>query len=257
MTIVTLTTDFGLQDYYVPALKGSMLSRFSALNIVDISHNITNHDIVQAAFVFKNAWKAFPAGTIHALSVNNLGGEKYRFLIVAHEGHYFIGPDNGIFSLIFNQTPQLAYEVPFSGLNFIPLRDCLANAVGHIAQELPLEDIGTPVDDLVERISLQPVISPSQIRGAVIHVDNFDNVIINITRDLFEKVGRGRDFQLYFKRHDPITRLAAHYNDVPIGEPLCLFNSDYLEIAINMGKAAEMLGLKIEDTIQIDFQTEV
>jgi hypothetical protein len=257
MTIVTLTTDFGLQDYYVPALKGAMLSRHQALNIIDISHNITNHDIVQAAFVFKNAWKAFPEGTIHVLSVNNLGGEKYRFLIVVQEGHYFIGPDNGIFSLIFNIPPQLVYEIPFSGLNFIPLRDCLASAVGHIAQQLPLEDLSVPVTDMVERISLQPVISPAQIRGAVIHIDNFDNVIINITRELFEKVGRGRDFKLYFKRHDPITRLAAHYNDVPIGEPLCLFNSDYLEIAINMGKAAEMLGLKIEDTIQIDFQTEV
>jgi S-adenosyl-L-methionine hydrolase (adenosine-forming) len=77
-----------------------------------------------------------------------------------------------------------------------------------------------------------------------------------VTQDLFHKVGHGRPFQLYFKRHDPITSLSTHYNDVAIGETLCLFNSDYLEITINMGKAAEMLGLKVEDTIQIDFLSE-
>ena len=109
------------------------------------------------------------------------------------------------------------------------------------------------VDDMVQRITLQPVIAPAQIRGAVIHIDNYDNVVMNVTRTLFEKVGRGRNFQLYFKRHDPITKLSENYNDVPIGDTLCIFNSDYLEISINMGKAAEMLGLKIEDGIQIDF----
>jgi S-adenosylmethionine hydrolase len=257
MTTVTLTTDFGLQDYYVAALKGAMLSRHQNLSFIDISHNIKNHDIVQAAFVFKNAWTAFPEGTIHVLSVNNFGGEKHRFLIFNHQNHIFIGPDNGIFSLIFKNIPLIAYELPFSGLNFTPIRVCIANAVGHVANGFPIEDIGNPADELVERISLQPVISPAQIRGAVIYIDNYDNVIVNITRDLFEKVGRGRPFQLYFKRHDPITRLVEHYNDAPIGETLCLFNSDYLEIAINMGKAAEMLGLKIDDTIQIDFQTEL
>jgi hypothetical protein len=113
--------------------------------------------------------------------------------------------------------------------------------------------LGNPARDILQRITFQPVIAPSQIRGAVIYVDNYDNVVSNITRDLFEKVGRGRPFQLFFKRHDPILRLSKHYNDVPIGETLCLFNSDYLEVSINMGKAAELFGLKIEDTIQINF----
>ena len=82
-------------------------------------------------------------------------------------------------------------------------------------------------------------------------------MIVNIRRELFEQVGQNREFALYFKRHDPITQLSLHYNDVPIGETLCLFNSaDYLEIAINMGKAGSLLGLKMEDTIQIDFKEE-
>ena len=258
MQIVTLTSDFGLQDYYVPALKGTILSRHRALNIVDISHQIKHHDIVQAAFVLKNAWASFPEGTIHVLSVNNLGGERGRFLAFKYEKHIFIGPDNGIFTLVFPNlisSTQLLdiVEIPFVGLNFEYVRGAIANAVGHLASNMPLETLGNPAKDILQRITFQPVIAPSQIRGAVIYVDHYDNVVSNITRDLFHKVGRGRSFQLFFKRHDPVLRLSEHYNDVPIGETLCLFNSDYLEVAINMGKAAEMFGLKIEDTIQIDF----
>lgn len=255
MQIVTLTTDFGLQDYYVPVLKGAILSRHRAVNIVDISHQIKHHDIVQAAFVLKNTWSAFPEGTIHVVSVNNFGGDRGRFLAFKYERHIFIGPDNGIFTLIFpNLSPLNIVEIPFVGLNFEYVREALANAISQLVLNPALELLGNPARDILQRITFQPVIAPSQIRGAVIYVDNYDNVVSNVTRDLFEKVGRGRSFQLFFKRHDPIMRLSKHYNDVPIGETLCLFNSDYLEVAINMGKAAEMFGLKIEDTIQIDFR---
>jgi S-adenosyl-L-methionine hydrolase (adenosine-forming) len=258
MQIVTLTTDFGLQDYYIPSLKGTMLTRHRALNIIDISHQIKHHDIVQAAFVLKNAWTAFPEGTIHVLSVNNLGGERGRFLVFKYEKHIFVGPDNGIFTLVFPnllafKQPLEIIEIPFIGLNFEYIREAIANAVYHLASNLPLENLGNPAKDILQRITFQPVIAPSQIRGAVVYVDHYDNVVSNITRDLFNKVGRGRPFQLFFKRHDPVLSLSAHYNDVAIGETLCLFNSDYLEVAINMGRAAELFGLKIEDTIQIDF----
>ncbi len=253
MYIITLTTDFGLQDYYVPVLKGTMLQRHQALNFIDISHNIKNHDIVQAAFTLKNAWHQFPEGTIHLVSVNNFGGERNRFLVLHHQNHFFIGPDNGIFTLLFDTPPQYIYEIPFQGLNFQHVKEAFADAIDVIVSEKPLAEMWSPVTDMVQRITLQPVIAPSQIRGSVIHIDNYDNVIINVTRVLFEKVGRGRNFQLYFKRHDPILKLSEHYNDVSIGDTLCLFNSDYLEISINMGKAAEMLGLKLEDSIQIEF----
>ena len=254
MQIVTLTTDFGSQDYYVPVLKGAILSRHRAVNIVDISHQIKHHDIVQAAFVLKNTWSAFPEGTIHVVSVNNLGGERGRFLAFKYEKHIFIGPDNGIFTLVFPKlSPLNIVEIPFAGLNFESVREALANTVGQLAANSALELLGNPAKDILQRITFQPVIAPSQIRGAVIYIDNYDNVVSNVTRDLFEKVGRGRPFQLYFKRHDPILSLSKHYNDVSIGETLCLFNSDHLEVAINMGKAAELFGLKIEDTIQIDF----
>ena len=115
-------------------------------------------------------------------------------------------------------------------------------------------EIGLPVMEVERRIALQPVISTAQIRGSVIYIDHYENVIVNVQEELFERVRNGRDFQLFFKRHDPIVCMSNHYHDVNIGETLCLFNeAGYLTIAINMGKAASLLGLKLDDMVQIDF----
>lgn len=254
MTIVTFTSDFGYQDYYTSIIKGAMLQRQRRLHFVDITHNVKNYDIVQAAFIFKNAWQNFPEGTIHVLSINDFYSEKKTFLAIQHQGHYFVGPDNGLFWLIFEQMPEAVYELPLATWSGFMLKDIFADAVKHITTQKDFSKIGTKREEIVQRISLQPVISHAQIRGSVIHIDNYDNVIVNITRQLFEQVSNNRPFELYFKRHDPITRLCENYYDVPVGEALCLFNSaDCLEIAINMGRAATLLGLHVEDVVQIDF----
>ena len=254
MPIVTLISDFGLNDYYVALLKGAMLCENQNLNIVDITHNINNYDIVQAAFILKNSYASFPKGTIHILSVNNFHDKKRRFLAVRHDEHYFIGADNGIFSLLFEETPTDIYKLDFKNKGTFPLKNVFAKAVGHLTSELPFNEIGLPVKEIVERITFQPVIGLSQIRGAVIHVDKYENVVVNISRKLFEQVWQERDYEISFRRNDPVTKIFTNYYDVPIGETLCRFNSaDYLEISINMGKASSMLGLKIEDTVQVDF----
>ncbi len=256
MPIVTLTSDFGWKDYYLAMIKGAMLCQRRDLNIIDITHDITNYDIVQAAFIFRNAWPSFPKGTIHVLSVNDFGDGKQNFLAIRHEGHYFIGPDNGVFSLVFETIPKEVYQLDFQAKGKFPLKEVYAKAVGHLAHEKPFQEIGLPATETVSRITFQPVIGASQIRGAVIHVDKFENVVLNIPQSLFNKVGEKRSFSLSFKRHDPIKKLSKHYHDVPVGEVLTRFNSaGYLEIAINMGKAASLLGLNLEDAVQIDFRT--
>ena len=255
MPIITLTSDFGLDDYYSALIKGAILCENQTLNIIDITHNINNYDIVQGAFVLKNAYQSFPEGTIHILSVNNFYDKKPRFLAVRNNGHYFIGPDNGIFSLLFDELPQDIYKLDFKNKGIFPLKNVYAQAVRHITGEMPFNEIGLPVKKIVERISFQPVIGLSQIRGSVIHIDNYENVMVNISRQLFEKVWQKRNYEISFRRNDPIHQIHHNYHDVPIGEILCIFNSaDFLEIAINMGKASSMLGLKIEDTVQIDFR---
>lgn len=255
MPIVTLTSDFGLSDYYVAVIKGALLSQNQNLNIIDISHNVKSYDIVQGAFVLKNAFSSFPKGTIHIISVNNFYNKENCFLAVRFEGQYFIGPDNGIFSLIFGEKPKDIYELEYDKKSTFPLKDIFSKAVGHITSELPFNEIGIKVDEIEERISFQPVINKSQIRGTVIHIDHYENVIVNITKDLFEQIRDNRKFAIFFKRFGPIETIDKIYSDVAVGERLCLFNSaGYLEIAINMGKASSMFGLNIDDSVQIDFQ---
>lgn len=255
MPVVTLTSDFGLNDYYVALIKGALLSHNQNLNIVDITHNVKTYDIVHGAFVLKNTFHSFPKETIHILSVNNFYNKKSCFLAIRFNDHYFIGPDNGIFSLMFNEKLQDVYELePDPDSNF-PLKGIFSKAVSHIVSGLPFNEIGIKVDAIEERISFQPVISKSQIRGAVIHIDNYENVIVNISEDLFRQVRDKRKYAIYFKRFDPIRKVQKIYSDVPIGERLCFFNSaGFLEIAINMGKAASMFSLNIDDTVHIDFK---
>lgn len=258
MPIVTLTSDFGWKDYYLPMIKGAILCRNEQIQIVDITHDIPSYDIVQAAFIFKNCWKSFPAGTIHLISVNDYPENKEQsFVAIAYQKHFFIGPNNGVFSLIFDKIPSSAYQLENKPQKRFPLAEVYANAVGHLAAGRPVHEIGFPAKDFFQRITFTPVQSHSQIRGAVIHVDQFENVILNISKTVFEQVGQGRDFSLYFKRHDPINVLSERYQDVEVGEILCLFNSaSLLEIAVNMGKASSLFGLKVEDTVQIDFRTK-
>jgi S-adenosylmethionine hydrolase len=255
MAIVTLTTDFGLQDYYAALVKGALLCAKPDLMIVDVSHNINNYDIVQAAFILRNTWRNFPEGSIHLIGVNDLASSAQRFLGLEHAGHHFIAPDNGLFALLFDQLESPVYSLAVPETSTFPIKDVFAQTVWYLTQGQKFEEFAVPISDMVQRIAFQPVISPNRIRGAVIYIDQYENVISNISRELFERIGKNREFELYFKRHDPILKLSRNYFDVAVGETLCLINSaDYMELAINMGKASSMLGLKLEDTIQIDFK---
>ncbi len=255
MPILTLTTDFGDRDFYAGALKGALLRRAPEVRLVDITHKIKPFDIVQGAFAVQNVWSEFPEGTIHLIGVNCVYDAGYRFVALRREGHFFLAPDNGVLSLLFsdvNPADLRLLDCPAQG-HFL-VKDVFAEAAAHLVSSAPFEHLDQTAPPLTQRISIQPVITPGRVRGTVVHVDNFDNVVVNIRRELFEKAANGRDFSLYFKRNDPITRLSDNYCDVPLGEPLCLFNSDgYLEIAINMGRAATLLGLKVEDVVEVVF----
>lgn len=253
MPFVTFTSDQGLSDYYVAVVKGTILSHNPTLQIIDISHNVESFDIVQGAYILKNAFSSFPEGTIHIISINNHYKKNRCFLAARYKGHYFIGPDNGIFSLIFDDPADVAYELetPADALT----QDIYAKAIRHIAGGMPFNEIGILVDEIEERMTFQPITNPSLIKGAVIHVDNFENVIVNISKELFERTRQRRRFKIYFKRFDPITRLVNSYSEVAIGETLCMFNSaGFLEIAINKGKAASLLGLGLEEGVHIEFE---
>lgn len=254
MTTITLTTDFGLKDHYAALFKAAAISRMQNISLVDITHNIQPFNIVQAAYVFRNSWKNFPAGTIHFISVNDLPAASRKFLLAGHMGHFFIVADNGLLPLSLGGPIYSSCALPWPEDAAFPLAELFAHTAAQLAVGLPPEEIGIPQDTMAQRIGLQPVVKQDQIRGSVVYIDRYENVVVNIDKAIFDQIRRQRPFALYFKRHDPITALSGHYSDRPIGEPLCFFNSaGLLEIAINTGRAATLLGLKVDDMVQIDF----
>lgn len=258
MAIITLTTDLGNKDFYQAVLKGTILSLFQEAKIIDITHEIPAFNIPQAAFVLKNAFHYFPKSTVHLIGIDSIFNENGRYVALKYHDHYFIGADNGLFSLLFDESPSEMVELTILQdlkLLHFPLSDILTKAAVHLAQGGILTDIGLPIQTLVEKISLHPVIEQDTIRGSVIYIDSFQNVITNITKNIFTKVQRDRSFTLFFKRNESISQLSWHYNEVPEGENLCLFGiSNHLEIAINKGNASELLGLKLGDIVRIEFQ---
>lgn len=254
MPIVTFISDLGLFDYYVGIVKGAILTQAQDVNFIDITHNVDNFDIVQGAFILKNSYLHFPPGTIHLISINNNYNKPNAYILFEKDGHYFAGPNNGLFALVFDKMPDQVFEIGNDVDGSFPVKDIFAKVVGQLSTGHSLNEIADPVKNLIVRMNLHPVVSKSHIRGSIIHIDHFENVIVNIDQTLFEKAKKDREFAIYFKRFEPIQTISKNYNDAPVGETLCLFNSSgYLEIAINMGKASSLLGLKVDETIQIDF----
>lgn len=252
-SIITLTSDFGSRDFHLGRLKGALLQAAPNAQLIDITHAVPNYDIVQAAFVFRKVWQHYPSGSIHVISVNDYYQPKGRFLALLHEGHYFIGPDNGLFSLVFGEMPRETYVLDRIDPKAAPSQ-AYASAVAHIVADKPFHEIGLPATRMAQRLAFQPVIGGDYIRGAVTYIDHFHNAITNIRREQFEAVGKGRPFELFLKRTEPIDGLSFRYHDVPEGETLIRFDSEgLLEVAINMGQAASLLGIEVEDTVQINF----
>jgi S-adenosylmethionine hydrolase len=258
MAIITLTTDLGDKDIYQAALKGSIYKLLPTVNIVDITNNVAPFNVQQAAFILKNSFYYFPDYTVHLIGIDTVYNTYTRYLAVRFNNHYFVGADNGIFSLMFDRDPDEIVEINImQDLKFLhfPLADIFVKAACHLANGGTLAEIGLPVTSVENKMTLQPVVEKNLIKGAVIYIDSFQNVITNVTKEFFNRVQQGRRFILYFKRNETITQLSWHYNEVPEGEKLCLFGiSDHLEIAINKGNASGLLGLNLGDSVIIDFQ---
>jgi S-adenosyl-L-methionine hydrolase (adenosine-forming) len=258
MAIITLTTDLGDKDIYQAALKGSILKLLPGVNIVDITHSVAAFNVQQAAFILKNSFYYFPESTVHLIGIDTVYNTDTKYLAVRYKNHYFVGSDNGIFSLMFNGEPDEIVEINImQDLKFLhfPLADIFVKAACHLANGGKLNEIGLPVTNIEKKMNLQPIIEKNVIKGSVIYIDSFQNVITNITKEFFNKVQQGRRFILYFKRNETINQLSWHYNEVPEGEKLCLFGiSDHLEIAINKGNASGLLGLNLGDSVIIDFE---
>jgi len=254
MDTITLTTDFGTSDYYAAMLKGEILQYASHCKIIDITHNISRHDIMEAAFFIRGLYHRFPKQTLHLVAVNTFYAASNELILFEHQGFYFLGPNNGIFSLVIPDLDlRKIREVPITSREDI--YHSLAKVVAQIYKGTLLNEIGLPISNFERRLALQAVINEDHVRATIVHVDTFGNVVVNLDKQTFERVRSGRRYSIYYKSDDPITKLSHRYNEVPIGEVCAFFNDiDMLEIAINMGNAHELLSLNKNETIQIDFE---
>ena len=272
MGVITLTSDLGLKDYYVAAVKGTILSQLENVNIIDVTHSIHPFDIREAAFVVKNAYRDFPLGSVHIVGVNPelvLDPQDERrdvyHIAFEYDGHFFIGADNGMFSLMFGYEIQEVFVLNFpqdsDDITF-PTKNIFAKAACHILRGGTLEVIGKRRNGIRQAVQLQPTLEMDVIKGSVIYIDGYDNIITNITKELFEKQRRDRKYSIYLRRESyEINEIHTHYNAVDEGEMVAIFsNTGYLEIAVNKGAvgsgggAKTLFGLNINDVVRIEFK---
>lgn len=257
MPIITLTSDWGQRDYFLGAVKGKILNLLPSATIIDISHGISPFNLKQASFIIRNSYPHFPKGTVHILSILTEKTEKIPHLAVKYDGQFFIGADNGIFSLIFGHNPEEIINISSNDKDGIeiPARDRFVETAVHLASGHPIEQLGEPVSQWKEQMHFLPVVSGDVIRGVVIYINQYENCVTNITRELFDKTNKGRKFVIEF-RGEIINKINNSYQDVPIGEIAALFGSTgHLEIAINQGNAGSLLGLDINDPVRVEFKS--
>jgi S-adenosyl-L-methionine hydrolase (adenosine-forming) len=248
MPLLTLTSDIGQQDFLAGAIKGQLLQENEGFTIIDITHQLSPFNYPQAAYVCRNAIKNFPADTFHLILVNLFDSKPEHLLLAEHNGHYIGCADNGLLTMILEEVPQKVVALPLDKTqqkNTIYCTSVFAKAFHQIITGRKLEQIGDATISMQVKNPLKPMLGNNWIEGQIIFIDNFENVIVNITKDDFEEQRKGRSFTIVFKRDEVIDRISETYADVAEGEKMALFNSaGYLEIAINKGNAAGLFGLQ-------------
>ncbi|MBM3443106.1 MAG: SAM-dependent chlorinase/fluorinase [Bacteroidetes bacterium] len=248
MALLTLTSDFGEQDYLSGAVKGRILRVNTAFQIVDVCHSVEPFHAQHAAYVCRNALPHFPPGSFHMILINLFDVRQSHVLVARQGDDYYAFADNGLAGLIFDEGPaelvSIALEKRFQS-DVLHRVDVMVNSFHQILEGAPLSAIGQMGIPPRERGKPTSRVDPSWMEGHVIYIDRFENVVVDITRDAFEVHRQGRPFQISFLRNEVIDRISESYADVPEGEKLALFNAaGYLEIAINKGQAAGLFGLQ-------------
>lgn len=258
MPIITLTTDLGTGNYDLAGVKAKFATQLPDAQIIDISHEVEKFDIAEAAFMIRSTIGQFPKGTVHIVGVGSGAIDDSRHLGIEYKGQYILSADNGFISLIADQYPDLVVELTMNidtDIMTFPVRDLYAPAAMHLCRGGTLEVIGRRTEEYLKRATIQPMIGEAFIKGMVTYVDHYGNAISNINKDLFKKVGKGRRFVIGFiQKGYEIDQIDRRYSDASLGDRLALFNSaGLLEIAMNSGHAADLLGLHKGETIIVSF----
>lgn len=273
MALITLTTDFGYKDHFVAAMKGKILDSVEHVRIVDISHDIAPFNIKECAYILENSYANFPKGSIHIVGVDAEPTEDKQHIAVLVNGHYFVTANTGVIGLITSEMQvekAIAISLPNTKVDAFPSLGVLVPVACHLARGGTLEVVGKPFDGLKELREFTPTIvdQGKRLKGSVIYIDNYGNLVSNIKRSLFEGYRNNRDFEILVRNHK-IKEIHTGYVGMGDGRQktpgdgdlLALFNSSgYLELAIyrsnlkTVGGAATLLGMDYRDTVIIEFK---
>jgi len=260
MSIITLTTDWSNDDFYVGAVKGKILSQCPDATIVDITHKIEGFKSAQAAFTLRGASRYFPEGTIHIVCVNSEVAEKKGNypVCICHQGQYFIGADKPTFNMMFDQQPEKVYAL-YGGNGIIqstfPELTIFAQAACLIYNNMPITELGDDITNDYRVLNLQPSVDDNSIVGDVVYIDSFGNAITNISRRKFVQKAQNRKFTIQIKNSQYVVdRICNTYSEVAEGELVAIFNSlGLLEIALNLGRFAELATVDTKTNVIIKF----
>lgn len=257
--IVTLTTDWHNSDYYIGAVKASVLSSEPDTVFVDISHNIEHFNWQQAAFVLGSVVNDFPAGTIHIIGVDSEPKGDMKVIVAKYMKQYFICTDNGTLGIIFKDEPELAVAIDVGTGN----EDCVfieKNVFAEIAKFMlrgkDIRQLGEEIEDVTRYTDLAPQTTPRGLLGNIIYIDSYGNAISNISKEIFDNSIGDNGFEILLNTHSyKVTQIYQSYKEVETSEIVCIFNSlGLLEIAINGGSAKNLLGLRQDSQIRIDIK---
>ena len=259
MPIVTLTTDWGTRDHYLASFKGLLATQCPEASVIDITNDVDHFDILQASFILKNCYDKFPAGTIHFIGVrgNEVKRQVSGYVLVECNGHFFIGYDNGVFSLTLDDAEKSIYETDIDANDSdSAINERLVEIISLLVKGESPAAIFKPSEKLRSVLNSTPSFDSNTIRGAIIYIDSFQNIITNIPKNLFVDVGGPRSFTVVIRNHEcKFKKVYSHYADADMGEPVILFNEKgMLEFALNGANAAGLMGVKVLDNIRIEFQ---
>jgi hypothetical protein len=252
-SIITLTTDFGLNDHFVGAIKGVILDLAPDAQIIDISHSVQPFDVLDGALTISQAYSYFPAGTVHMVVVDPGVGTARRPILLTGDRHQFVAPDNGVLSLIYDREERLSVRHITAEHYFLQprsstfhARDIFSPVAAYLAKGVDPQRFGEEINDYVRFAAPRPKpIDEQTLRGIVLKVDRFGNLITNITPQdlpaLFEATPP--PFKIAVGGKGQATRICASYADGTPGEVFGILGSmGFLEIAANRGSAVQLLG---------------
>ncbi len=258
MSIITLTTDWGDSNHYKGAIKGLILKNLPTTQIVDISHSIKPFDFIHAACVIKNSYHYFPENTVHMIAVDADIEPHQPHCIIKHNNHFFIGKDNGIFSLMFDCTPQEIIHITNHRISTFPAKDVFCNVAIELLSGKDMSEFGDAATTVKQITSFNPVISEHQIVGTVLYIDQYHNLITNIDKTLFYQHKKDRQFNILFRdKQFDLKKINTTYNESREADIFAIFGENgLLEIGVHKGKADELLGMYQHASIIIQWKEE-